>query len=190
MKQAFGVIATILTFGAYIPYLRDIIRGKTHPHIYSWALWGILTVLIVALQIKDGAGPAVFITIAAGMMCLLVILLSLKYGKRDITVSDKVVLVLTLFAIGFWLFADRPITAVILATIADLLAFIPTVRKSWNKPRSETLSLFVTNALRFSIALFAVQNYTLLTSLWLVVWAVVNALFSVMLIIRRKQLPT
>ncbi len=187
VKQIVSVVAVALTFIAYVPYYRDIIRGKTHPHIYSWALWALLTVLIVALQIKGGAGAATFVTAAAGLLCIGVIILGLKYGKRDITRSDTIVAILALIAIGFWLIANQPVISIILTVIADLLAFIPTVRKSWHKPHTETLSLYLTNTLRFALALFAVQEYTILSSLWLAVWAIANGLFSIMLIIRRKQ---
>jgi hypothetical protein len=48
LKTGAGVIAVILTFAGYIPYLRDVFAGKTKPHIYSWFLWGF-DVLIGAL---------------------------------------------------------------------------------------------------------------------------------------------
>lgn len=188
VKQILSFVAVTLTFIAYIPYYRDILRGKTHPHIYSWSLWGLLTVLIVALQIKGGAGPATFVTAAAGLLCIGVVILGLKYGKRDITTSDKVVAVLGLIAIGFWLIVDQPVISIILVVIADLLAFLPTVRKSWYKPQSETLSLYVTNTLRFALALIAVKQYTILSSLWLAVWVIGNGLFSAMLAVRRKHI--
>jgi len=189
IKQIVGISAVALTFIAYVPYYRDILRGKTHPHVYSWGLWGLLTILIVALQIKSGgAGTATLVTAAAGLLCLGVIILGLKNGKRDITKSDTVVAVLALIAMGFWLIADQPVLSIILVVIADILAFIPTVRKSWKKPYSETLSLYITNTLRFSLALFAVTEYTILSSLWLAVWAIVNAMFSIMIYIRRKQI--
>ncbi|MBP7767090.1 hypothetical protein KA068_01030 [Candidatus Saccharibacteria bacterium] len=187
MKEIIGAIAVILTFVAYVPYYRDILKGKTHPHVYSWSLWGLLTVLLVALQIKGGAGAATWVTAAAGLLCIGVVFLSLKKGKKDITTSDTVVAVLALAAIGFWLVADQPIISIILVIVADMLAFIPTVRKSWYKPYSETLSLYVTNAVRFFLALAAVETYTFLSASWIVAWAVVNALFSVLLIVRRKQ---
>src|SRR3990167_3366847 len=107
MKEVIGVIAVALTFIAYIPYYRDIRKGKTRPHIYSWSLWGLLTILLVALQIKGGAGPATWITAAAGLLCIVVVVLSLKNGKRDITTSDTIVAILSLAAIGFWLLADQ-----------------------------------------------------------------------------------
>ena len=101
---------------------------------------------------------------------------------------DTVVAVLSLMAIGFWLIADQPIISIVLVIFADLLAFIPTVRKSYNHPHTETLSLYVTNAIRFTLALLAVENYTFLATSWIAAWALGNALFSLMLFIRRKQI--
>lgn len=188
MKQVIGAIAVVLTFVAYIPYYRDILKGKTRPHIYSWSLWGLLTILIVALQIKGGAGAATWVTSAAGLLCLGVVALSFKNGQRDITYSDTITAVLSLIAIGFWLIAKQPIISIFLVVAADMLAFFPTVRKSWSEPYTETLSLYITNALRFALALFAVEHYTILSTLWIAAWATGNALFSIMLIIRRKYL--
>lgn len=188
MKEIIGLVAVILTFIAYIPYYRDILKGKTHPHVYSWSLWGLLTVLIVALQIKGGAGPSTYVTASAGLLCIGVVVLGLKHGNKDITRSDTFVALLSLVAIGFWLIADQPVVSIILVVIADLLAFIPTIRKSWHKPFTETLSLYTTNTLRFVLALAAVEQFTLLSALWPAAWALGNGLFSIMIIIRRKQL--
>lgn len=187
MKQIISLIAVFLTFIAYIPYYRDIIKGKTHPHIYSWTLWGLLTILIVALQIKGGAGWSALVTASAGLLCIGVIILGIKKGKRDITVSDKVTAALSLAAIGFWLIANQPVVSILLGVVADLLAFYPTVRKSWHKPYTETLSLYATNTLRFLLALIALENYTILAALWPATWALANGLFSLMLIMRRKN---
>ena len=187
MKEIIGAIAVILTFVAYIPYYRDILKGKTRPHIYSWSLWGLLTILLVALQIKGGAGAATWVTAAAGLLCIGVVLFSLKNGKRDITKSDTVVAILSLLAIGFWLIADQPVISISLVIIADMLAFIPTVRKSYFDPYSETLSLYVTNALRFALAFFAIEHYTYLSTSWIVAWVIGNALLSVLIFVRRKQ---
>lgn len=151
-------------------------------------MWGLLTILLVALQIKGGAGAATWVTGAAGLLCLGVVGLSLRNGKKDITRSDTVVAILSLAAILFWLVADQPIISVVLVIIADGLAFIPTIRKSWTNPYSETLSLYATNALRFFLALAAVETYTFLSSAWIIFWATGNALFSLMLFFRRRQL--
>jgi len=186
MKEILSLIAVVLTFAAYVPYFRDILRGKTHPHVYSWSLWTLLTILIIALQLLGKAGSATWVTAAAGLMSLGVVFFSLKSGKKYITTSDTVVTVLSLIAIAFWVLAKQPIVSIVLVVIADMLAFIPTVRKSWNAPHTETLSLYVTNTIRFTLALLAVQNYTILSSLWIIAWVIANGLFSILIIIRRR----
>lgn len=188
MKEAIGAIAVFLTFVAYVPYYGDILKGKTRPHIYSWSLWSLLTILLVALQIEGGAGPATWVTAAAGILCIGVVFLSLKNGKRDITTSDTIVAILSLAALGFWLIADQPVISISLVIVADMLAFIPTVRKSYCDPYSETLSLYVTNAIRFSLALLAVERYTYLSSSWIIAWVIGNTLLSIMLVARRRQI--
>lgn len=190
MKEILSVIAVVLTFVAYIPYFRDIVKGKTHPHIYTWSLWGLLTILIVALQIIGGAGPSTWITAAAGVMCLGVIVLGLRGGKKYITKLDTAIAILALAAIGFWLIVDQPVISLWLVIIADLLAFIPTVRKSWNEPHSETLSLYVTNSIRFILAFFALETITFLSSGWVIAWVLANLLFSIILVARRRVLRT
>lgn len=187
MKELFGALAVVLAFVAYIPYYRDILRGKTQPHTYSWALWSFITVLLVSLQVKGGAGSASWVTIAAGLLCLGVVVLSLKNGKKNITPSDTFVAVLSLTAVGFWLIADQPVISAILVILSDMFAFIPTVRKSWYKPHSETLSMYVTNTFRFLLTFMAIETYTFLSASWIVAWILGNGLFSVMLVIRRKQ---
>jgi hypothetical protein len=187
MKEVLGIVAGALVIAGYAPYIRDIIRGKTHPHLYSWLLWGLLTVVIFGIQITHHAGFGGLVTIVAGIMCLLVIFFGAKHGKRDITLSDNVVLVLTLVCMVLWLAAKQPLTAILLACATDLLAFMPTVRKSWNKPFSETLSLYQLNTVRFAIAVIALEQYTFINMVWPAMWAVANGLFAIMLVARRQQ---
>ena len=188
VKEILGYIAVFLTIAAYVPYYRDILRHKTHPHIYSWGLWSILTALLAILQIKGGAGAAAWVTIVVGVLCAGVVALSFRIGNKDITKLDTAVAALSLLALVCWLAVDRPVLAMSLAILADMLAFIPTIRKSYHRPYSETLSLYVTNVLRFALAFAALQSYTFLSAAWIIAWMIANALFSLMLVVRRAQL--
>jgi hypothetical protein len=187
VKDYLAYVAVVLTIGAYIPYYRDILRGKTHPHVYSWSLWAVLTTLLALLQARGGAGAAVWVTVVVGILCVGVVGLSLRTGRRDITRTDTVVAALSVLAMATWLVTDTPVIALVLAVAADMLAFVPTIRKSYSKPYSETLSLYVTNVMRFALAFAALQSYTFLSAAWIITWLVANALFSIMLIIRRRQ---
>lgn len=50
LKEIIGMITVILGIVGYIPYLRDVLRGKTKPHVYTWFVWGLITLIIFALQ--------------------------------------------------------------------------------------------------------------------------------------------
>jgi len=188
-KSLIGLAAILLTFGGYIPYIRDVIRGKTHPHAYSWFMWATTSLVIFGLQLKGAAGIGAFVTLAAVVVTYLIFGLGLKFGKADITKVDTFFLALAVIAAGLWLVADRPILSAVLLTTAETLAFIPTIRKSWRKPYSETLSSYVLNTLRFGLALLALRHYNLLTTLYPAVWAVGNGVFAIILITRRKVIP-
>jgi hypothetical protein len=188
-KTIIGYLATVFVFIGYIPYLRDIINGKTKPHIYSWSLWGFVTLIAFALQITGGAGSGAFVTLAAAIMCIAVIFLGFKYKSNvKIVFIDTVFLVLALIAVGLWLIAKQPILSAILVTMIDVFGFVPTVRKSWNKPRSETLSFYFLNTFRFALAVVSLQQYIIVTALYPIVWLSINFLYAITLIIRRKQL--
>ena len=190
MKEIIGAIAVVLTFVGYIPYIRDTIKGKTKPHIYTWFVWGFVTAIAFGLQIQSHAGAGAFVTLAAAIVCLGIFFLGLKQPKaeRDITLADTVFLVASFVALGLWLVADQPVISVILLSSIDMLGFIPTIRKSWSKPHQETLSSYATNTFRFSLAIVALSHYTIVTSLYPITWIVANGLFTIFLITRRRQL--
>ena len=188
LKTSIGIIAVILTFAGYIPYLRDVRAGKTKPHLYSWFLWGFVATIVFALQLSGSAGVGAFVTLAAASMCFVVIFLGRKHRSTSkITPADKVFLVLALVALGAWVVAKQPLLSAVLATTIDLLGFAPTVRKSWKEPFSETLSFYHLNTLRFGLALYSLERYTIITALYPFTWLLANTLFALLLILRRKQ---
>lgn len=187
MKEAIGIIAVLLTFVGYVPYIRDTVTGKTKPHIYTWFIWGFISAIAFALQATDHAGPGGYVTLAAAIACLAIFVLGFKYGEKEITTSDTVFLIAALVAMAIWLFAEQPLASVILLCAIDALGFVPTIRKSWNKPYEETLVSYLLNTFRFGLALIALEQYSLISSLYPLTWIVANGAFSVLLIVRRKK---
>jgi len=185
-KNIIGIIAIVLTFIAYAPYFRDLLKGKTKPHIFSWFIWAIVTSIIYALQVSAGAGLGSLVTLAVAVISLLIFILGFKNGNKNIKKIDIVFLVLALLAIPLWLVIDQPVLSIILLSIIDMLGFAPTVRKSWDDPYSETLSLYTITTFRHGLSIFALANYNIVTLLFPTTWVIANALFSIMLIVRRK----
>ena len=121
-------------------------------------------------------------------MCFAVIVLGLKHkSTSDITRTDILFIATAFVSLGLWIVAKQPILSTILATAVDLLGFAPTIRKSWNRPHTETLSFYYLNTFRFGLAVFSLSYYSIITALYPVIWFFANGLFAIMLVIRRKQ---
>lgn len=186
-KNIFGFIAVILTFAGYAPYIKSILKKETKPHIYSWSVWLLDGLIIFALQVTHGAGAGAFVTLAAALMSLTVLILAFSHkGKRDIQTIDTVFLILALVALLVWFFAKQPLISTILIMTVDMLGFLPTIRKSWSQPYSENIIFYEVNVLRFILTVSALSEYSLITVLYPGVWLIVNLAFVVMLIVRRS----
>ncbi|OGH90129.1 MAG: hypothetical protein A2537_03605 [Candidatus Magasanikbacteria bacterium RIFOXYD2_FULL_36_9] len=187
IKNIIGIIAVLLTFVGYAPYVSDLLKGKTRPHIFSWLIWVISTSIIYALQVSAGAGLGSLVTLTVAIISLFIFIIGFKNGKKDIKIVDVLFLVLALLAIPLWLIVKQPVLSIILLSAIDMLGFAPTVRKSWNDPYSETLSFYIITTFRHGLSVVALAQYNIITVLFPVSWVVANALFSVVLIIRRKH---
>jgi len=188
LKALVGLIAIALVFVGYVPYIRDVIKGKTHPHAYSWFLWASVGLIIFALQLTAGGGVGAYVTLSAVIITYVIFGLGLRYGKAEITKTDSVFFVLALVGIGLWLLAKQPVLSVILLDSVEVLAFAPTIRKSWHRPHSETLSSYAMNSLRFGLALLAMAHYSVVTVLYPATWLVANVMFCILLVARRRKL--
>jgi hypothetical protein len=65
------------------------------------------------------------------VVCGMVTFLAFRYGERSGDRIDIASVILAVLAIVVWLSTDNPLYATILVTFADLLAYIPTLRKLW-----------------------------------------------------------
>ena len=187
IKTILGVAAVALTLLGYLPYFYSILQKKTKPHLYSWIIYALDAFIIFALQITHGAGVGSVSVLTVAIMCLIVIVLTLRnQEKLDITRSDKIFSILALVALVLWLFVQQPLLSSVLIMIVDIMGFAPTVRKSWNRPYSETPVFYAINILRFTLTLASIQEYSIITALYPSVWLIGNTFFTLMLIFRRN----
>jgi hypothetical protein len=186
INSIFGLVGVALGFVAYVPYFVDTLKGRTTPHVYTWFILGTLGAIGFGLQAGDAAGAGAWVTLAASIMAYIAFGLGLRLGNKQITWTDTLFFVLALLALFLWLVARQPLLSVIMISVTDLLGFVPTIRKAWQTPYSETALTFRLIAVRQIFALLAIENYTLVTILYPAVVLLESGLFSVMLSLRRR----
>lgn len=187
-KIILGSVASAIAFISYVPYVRDTLSHKTKPHIFTWLIWTLLNAIAFTGQTVGHAGPGAWVTGFTTLMCLLILLLSWRTGKKDIVAFDLICLASAIVAIIFWQITKMPVLSVILVTVVDVVSFLPTVRKSIKNPFEETISMYSLSAVKFVISLMALRTYSLLTAFFPAVWAVICVIFVAFLKVRREQL--
>lgn len=187
-KILFLIFGIILSTIWYIPYIRNIFKGKTKPHMFTWIILTLVTLVGAIIQLSDGAWMWGIIILSTAVLCFIIVILSINYWEKEITKSDKNFFLMAISSIILWIIIGNPILSIIIITITEFLGFLPTIRKSYRKPYEETIILFIITSFSLAFSIFALGNYSFLTvfypsSLILLYWW-----FFIFLFIRRIQL--
>ena len=187
VKFLFGIIGGVLNVVSFIPYLLDIFKGKTKPHSYTWLIWSIIqTTGTIAIFLNNGGWGMLNLAVGS-LLCVLIFVLSLKYGTKNITRFDTALLIGALLAIAVWIFTKNALYSVILVSVIDFTGYLPTARKGYEEPHTETISLYVMNAMTDILGLLALSTYSATTVLYLATLLFANSSLVALLILRRHQ---
>jgi hypothetical protein len=187
MKETIAVIAALLAIVGNVPYLRDIIRKKVVPHPYTWLVWSLVSCIIFFGQVAKGAGIGALPTAASEIFTIIIFFFSLRYGFKHVRRIDTLFLIIALGGIIPWVLTNDPTVSVIIAVSIDLIAFIPTIRKTWVHPRTETPILYEMNVVRHILTLFSLEAYNTATMLHSIAMITVNSVMTLIIHMRRNK---
>lgn len=171
-------VATVVALVAYIPYLIAMFRGKNKPHLYTWISIFLITAVVAYIQLIGGAGIGAIPTFLGVGVDAVILFYCFQFGTKDIAVIDKYCLTISIFGIcAYVALRSRPVISLLIVTIAEIISFIPTVRKTRNDPYSESLTSYYLLLLKLSLILIALKEYNLLTVSYSVTWGIVIIVF-------------
>jgi hypothetical protein len=188
-KTICGITASIIGTGCFIPYIRDIYKGKTQPHLYTWLIWTLLQVTGVTAMFYNGAGIGILALATGSVLCAYTCILSIKHGTKNITLFDTICLVGAIGSIVVYIVMKDPLISIILISAIDFVGFLPTLRKAYAEPYSETVSMFAFFAFSGIFTMLALSSYTIVTALYPITLMVINVIATAVILFRRKQHP-
>jgi len=185
-KELYSAIAIALTFIAFFPYIRSILKEETKPHVFSWVIWGSTTFIVFLAQLKDGGGVGAWPIGVSGLITIYVAFLAyLKKSDKTITLIDWCFFLSAMASLPIWYFTSDPLWAVVILTAVDLLGFGPTLRKAYFYPFEENLTFFSIFMARNLIVIMALEYYSLTTVLFPAVIA--GACFALIVIVMFRR---
>lgn len=169
-----------------VPYLRDVISCKIKPHPYTWFIWSIVSGTTFFGGLVKGAGIGALPTGISESFTLLIFIFSLRNGFSNVVKTDNYFLVAALLGLVPWIITKDPTISVIIVVIIDLIAFMPTFRKTWYNPTSENPILYMMNVTRHSLTLLSIQTYNIATTLHSFSMITTNTIMTFIIFTRRK----
>lgn len=186
IKEIVGLVAVGLVILAYVPYIRNIILKRISPHPFSWFVWSITAMSIFFIQTANGSGAGAYTTATVAVFAFLVFLFARRNRKVKPQLVDIICLIVACIGIVIWLFIQQPVISIVVLLAVELIGFIPTFRQGWEKPHSESIGLWMTNAIRHCTGILAISSYNFITLLNPIVWAIIGIGFTITLLSRRK----
>jgi len=189
-----AALASVITLAIFTPYLLAVWRRSLRPHVISWVIWGLTTMLVAGGQLLAGAGIGAVPILISGVLSSAVAVLALIRGRAGfldavMTRFDGCCLVIVLACIPVWLVTADERWSMLILTSIDLIGFAPTVRAVWRHPHVESALLFLAFAIRNAVAIFAVQATNLSTVVFPLVIGTACLGMVFLIEVRRRIVP-
>jgi hypothetical protein len=170
-----------------IPYVRDILRGRTRPYRATWLIWSALGVLTFCSQVADGGTWSVAAVGVQAAATMFVFALSIRRGEGGVRPTDAALLLLAAGGAGLWVLWSEPVVATLFVIAADAVGVAMMLPKARHDPWSETRSSYVLASASGVLSTIAVGTLDASLMLYPAYTACANGVTALVITAGRKQ---
>lgn len=156
----FGLLAAAINIAGFVPYMLDILRGKTKPERAMWWIYSVLFIVLLMAQNGANAGWLLLATGSYIFSSVLIALLSIKYGYGKFHKRHFISASIAIAGLILWRITDQPLIAILLVILIDSSGFWLTLIKTWHAPHSETLLAWQMALLSYFVSMLSIRNWT------------------------------
>lgn len=159
IDERFIYVGAIFSLIGQISYISDTLKGRVKPNRVTWFLWAVIPAIALLAEIKQGVGLPVLMTFMVGFGPLLIFLASFinKKAYWKISVLDIICGLISILGVVLWQIVGSGNLAILFSIIADFVAGIPTMVKSYHAPESENYMPFLFSAINALLTLLALK---------------------------------
>ena len=162
LPEQFAYIAIVTSLAGSILYIKDIFLGKTKPNFVSWFMWMLAPFIGAFLQVQAGASFISTLPVFMAGFCPLIVLVATLIRRNTywkVTVFDIACGLFSFLALILWILTRNTALSVVFAILADGLAAVPTIVKSWRFPETETGLTYLPGIINNTIGLLIIKNW-------------------------------
>lgn len=154
-----GYLSGIAILLSFIPYIKDIFSNKTKPERSSWLIWTVLGMISFFSQFAKGASYSLIMSGAQVIGDLFIFLLAIKFGLGGLIKRDIYALIAACGGLVLWSITKEASFALLIAIIIDAIGAFLTVMKTYENPKTETVSSWALTFLGGLFGCIAVGNF-------------------------------
>jgi uncharacterized protein with PQ loop repeat len=132
-----GLVSAVIFLFGYLPYVISIVKGKSKPHPVTWMLFAILGGVALFFTVQAGARDTLPLVVLNFLLPLMIAVLSLKYWEGGFSRFDYTCLGFSLLAILAYILFRNASFSITISILGDMLAYLPTLKKTYKDPSSE-----------------------------------------------------
>jgi hypothetical protein len=154
----FAILGALITVAGSASYARDTLRGRTQPNRVTWLLWTLAPLIAFAAEVVQHVGLQALMTLAVGLGPLLVVIASYLDPRAywQLTRLDIGCGCLSLAALAAWGVTGTGDIAILFSILSDLFGGIPTLRKAYQHPATESASAFAASGCGATLTLLTI----------------------------------
>ena len=184
LPEYFAIIGAVIASGGGLYYLYETIKGTAQPNRVTWLLWGVLPMITFIAQRVQGVEGLSWPSFVAGFTPFLVVAASFLNKKAYWKTQplDYTLMGSAIIGIILWIVTKEPNLAILFTILADLLASIPTILKSFRHPETESWIAYAISTFGFGIAVLSIHSFNFQNSAFVIYLFGVQAILTVLTI--------
>lgn len=166
INENFVLLGASIAFLGSLSYLIDTVKGRVKPNKVSFLIWALAPLIAFFVQIKEGVGIQALMTFTVGFLPLTIFIASFfnKKAEWKLKKFDFVCGLFSLVGLVLWLITKNGILAITFSILADSLASLPTIIKSYHFPETESGYPYLASAISAVITLLTLKTWNIMYS--------------------------
>lgn len=183
INENFIYLGLIITSLGGLSYLIKTLQGKVKPNRVTWFMWGLAPLIAFFAQVKEGVGLQSLLTLTVAVVPFIVFFASFLNRKSYWEVSKIDVLfgALSLVGLIIWQITGVGNVAIIFSLIADFMASLPTLIKSFHFPETEHAFAYFTTIIGSLITLLTIDSWSFATYSFPMYLFVIAIIFTILI---------
>jgi hypothetical protein len=165
INQNFVLLGAFIASIGSLSYLIDTVRGRVKPNRVSFFMWSLAPLIAFGAEVRQGVGLQSLMTFMVGFLPLTTFIASFvnKQAEWKLTRFDLFYGFLSLIGLILWFLTKSGDVAIVFSILADGLAALPTIIKSFKYPETESAAPYFTGSLSAGISLLTAKAWNLAT---------------------------